>query len=219
MYPFKLLTQCIGITLIIGLLLFWLPFSIKIQSPLACLQAGGKYKELENELKDVRTELKKKEQDYATLRDEYHDLEVEMIKQKMRYNDSEKELAAKKEELQSCKNLRDNYVSLQLDGKDDYYKLLLEDKDAYSALQLHEAKLSGNLTIQIRICEERLKACNDQFNVVSDVVPVKEGSEEGGADQCPENDPACYYTKKAGYILQWIMRLGGDTERDNHADQ
>ena len=180
------------------------------------MQAGGKYEELENELKDLRAELKKKEQDYATLRQNYHDMEIEMIKQKMRYNDSEKELAAKKEELQYYKNLKDSYVSLQLNGTKDYYKLLLDDKDAYNALQLHQERMSGNLTVQIRICEERLKACNDQFNVVSDVVPVKEGNEEGGADQCPENDPACYYTKKAGYILQWMLHLGGDTRRDNH---
>ena len=150
-------------------------------------------------------------------------MEVEMIKQKIRYHndDSEKELAAKKEELQysNYKNFQDSYFSLKLNGTENYYKLLLEDKDAYNALQLHQERISENLIVQISICEERLKACNDQFNVVSDVVPVKEGSEEGGADQCPENNPACYYTKKTGYILQWMLHLGGDTKRDNHADQ
>lgn len=134
----------------------------------------------------------------------------------MRYNDSEKELAAKKEELQYYKYLEDSYVSPNFDGTENYYQLLLNDEDAYSALQLHQERISDNLTVQIRICEEWLKACNDQFNVVSDVVPVKEGNEEGSADQCPENDPSCYYTKKAGYILQWMLHLGGDTKRDNH---
>lgn len=35
--------------------------------------------ENENELKDLRAELKKMEQDYATLRQNYYDMEVEMV--------------------------------------------------------------------------------------------------------------------------------------------
>ena len=209
--------QCIGISVvIIAILLFWLPFTgnFRVQSPLACLQAGGKYEELEQELKDLRVELKNKVEDYTTLRDKHHDMQVKMVRQEVNYSNLEKELAAKKEELQGCKDLKDNYFLLQLNGTENYYKLLLDDKDAYNALQLSEEKRKGNLTIQIKICEERLKACNDQFNVMTDVIPVKEGSEQG-TDQCPENDYACYYTRKAGHILQWMLHLGEDTKHDS----
>lgn len=210
-------SQCIGVTAIITgvLLLFWLPFSgnFKVQSPLACLQAGGKYEKLEIELNDLRAEMKKMGEEYTTLKDKCHEMEVEMVRQEIKYNEYEKELAARKAELQQYNDLKESYFSLKLNGTATYYQQIIDGKNEFHALQLMDQERIANLTTNIMICHERLKACNDQFNVMTEVIPANEGSEDG-TDQCPENDPACYYTKKAGHILQWILRLGGDSKSD-----
>ena len=228
----------ISVIIISTIILFWFPFSgnFEVRSPPACLQAG-KYEELQEELKDLRKELKRKEQAYDLLKDanidmakvdelkkkekvcdllkdQYHRVVIEMVKVEMKFNESEKELTAKREELKHCNQFKDKYFELELDGNKKYYQLKLDDKEDYHKLELNEQKRSSNLTVQIKVCEERLRACNDQFNVMTDVIPVKEESDHG-SNQCPDNDPACYYTKKAGHILSWMLHLGGDTKHDN----
>ena len=241
--------QCVVVSVIIIsiIILFWLPFTgnFKIQSPLACLQAGGKYEELTEELKNLREELKEKEKAYDLLKDQYHDVMVEMVKVEelkekekaydllkdqyhdviikmvkveMKFNESEKELTVKREELKHCNQFKDKCSESERNGDKKYYQQQLSDKDLYHELQLNEQIRNNNLTVQIKVCEERLRACNDQFNVMTDVIPVKEESDQG-SDQCPDNDPACYYTKKAGHILSWMLHLGGDTKNDNPSQQ
>ena len=214
--------QCVVVSVIIIsiIILFWLPFTgnFKIQSPLACLQAGGKYEELTEELKNLREELKEKEKAYDLLKDQYHDIIIKLVKVEMKFNESEKELNAKREELKHCNQFKDKCSELERNGDKKYYQQQLSDKDLYHELQLNEQIRNNNLTVQIKVCEERLRACNDQFNVMTDVIPVKEESDQG-SDQCPDNDPACYYTKKAGHILSWMLHLGGDTKNDNPSQQ
>lgn len=191
------------------MLLFWISFSgtVKVQvSP-------PNHEPCEKELKYLRAK-------YNALKDKYHNAEIQMAKLEMKV----KECETTGEELKYCNNLKEEYSKQKLDEQKQYHELELNDQKKYSELQhkkqekYHQLELeakdnSSILSVQIGVCEERLKACNDQFNVVSDVVPVKEGSEQV-TDKCPESDYACYYTKKAGHILSWMLHLGGDTKRN-----
>ena len=191
------------------ILLFWLPFS----GTFKVLVSPAKHEQLEKE-------LKRQEGEYNALKDKYHDAEIQMAKLEMKV----KEWETKGEEFKYCSDLKlkcseqkldgqKKYHELELNERQKYAELLQKEQEKYHQLELDAKDKNSNLSIRIEVCEERLKACNDQFNVVSDVVPVKEGSEQG-TEKCSEHDYACYYTKKAGHILSWMLHLGGDTKHN-----